>query len=441
MKKYSMIKNLFLLLFSILFFNCANQLPPSGGEVDKIPPAIIEVYPADGTINYSDDYFEIGFSEYVDKRSVQDAIFISPAIEGEIEYDWSGKYLRVYFPNDLKEKTTYVITIGTDAADYNNKNRMAEAYTFTFSTGNEIDRRIITGKIYDTKAEDVMIFAYKLNDTISNPLTYKPDYISQAGNNGVFKLRGLAPGEYRIFAVQDEYRDLLFQREQDRIGIPYNDVILKPADTLYSGLNFFLTSADTASPRLLSAIMTDEYHILINLSEEFDSTIILKDNFHLIDSANGKTSEPLYAYKGNTKPSEFVLVVNEKFPGNERLFIKADTLRDREGNFYLHDFTSVTVSNSADTTKPKISKTNPTSGTKDADYQNQEFYFFFDDAFNRQTAETGISFEDTLGRSVKFNLTFLDDASFKIMAEQKLELQKDYIIKIDFSRFEDAAGN
>ena len=64
----------------ILFFRCANQMSPGGGEVDKIPPEIIEVYPEVGTTNFSDNYFEITFSEYVDKRSVQDAIFISPAI-------------------------------------------------------------------------------------------------------------------------------------------------------------------------------------------------------------------------------------------------------------------------------------------------------------------------------------------------------------------------
>ncbi|MDO8550115.1 MAG: Ig-like domain-containing protein, partial [Ignavibacteria bacterium] len=309
-------KNFILLLTSFLLSTCANQLPPGGGDVDTIPPEIIEVFPTDGTTNYDQDYFEIGFSEYVDKRSVQDAIFISPAIEGEIEYDWSGKYLRVYFPDELKINATYVITIGTDAADYNNKNRMAEAYTLTFSTGNEIDRRIVTGKVYDSKAEDVMIFAYrndpgfrdKINDTISNLLAYKPDYISQAGKKGEYKLMGLASGKYRIFAVQDEYRDLLFQPEQDRIGIPFTDIFLAPDDTLFSGLDFFLTSADTTSPRLISAIMTDEYHVLVNLNEEFDSTIIIKDNFHFIDSAAGKITEPLYAYKGNTKATEFVLV-------------------------------------------------------------------------------------------------------------------------------------
>ena len=450
------LKNIFFLLTSFFLSTCANQLPPGGGEIDTIPPEIIEFYPADGTTNYAEDYFKIGFSEYVDKRSTQDAIFISPAIEGEIEYGWSGKYLRVYFPAKLREKTTYVITIGTDVADYNNKNRMAQAFIFTFSTGNEIDRRVVTGKVYDEKSEDVMIFAYridpalrdKVNDTTGNPLRYKPDYISQAGKKGEYKLMGLAAGKYRIFAVEDKYRDLLFQPEQDRIGIPFNETVLAESDTLYEGLDFFLTSADTTAPRLISAIMTDEMHVLVNLSEEFDlhdgkagSTIIVKDNFHFIDSASGKITLPLYAYKGNTKATEFVLVVTEKFPASANLFVIADTLRDREGNIYQGDFTSVTLGSVADTSKPKLFKTIPPGGSNKADFLNQDFYFFFDDAFNREDVKTGISLTDTLGRGVKFNTLFPDDASLVVTPSQKLEPQKDYIIKIDLSKFKDAAGN
>jgi hypothetical protein len=446
---YKNLKNIFILLISFLLSTCANQLPPGGGEVDTIPPEIVEYYPQDGTTNYDEDYFEIGFSEYVDKRSAQDAIFISPAIEGEIEYDWSGKSLRVYFPEPLKGKTTYVITVGTDVADYNNKNRMAQAFTFTFSTGSEIDRRVIAGKVYDPKAEDVMIFAYRIdpalrdrmNDTTTNPLSYKPDYISQAGKKGDYKLMGLAAGKYRIFAIEDRFRDLLFQPDQDRIGIPFSEVEFAKEDTLYEGLDFFLSSADTTAPRLINAVMTDELHILLNVSERIDSTIINKDNFHFIDSTSGKVTEPLYAYKGNTKPTEFALVVPEKFPVSDKIFVIADTLRDIEGNLYLKDFTSVTISEIADTTKPKLFKTIPVAGSRNADFLNQEFYFFFDDAFNRETGKNGISFEDTLMRLVKFDVTFLDDATFKIILAQRLEPQKDYIIKIDFSKFRDAAGN
>ena len=338
-KKYyhKRLKEIFLLLIALLFSTCANQLPPGGGELDKIPPEIIDTYPANGTTNYDDDHFEITFSEYVDKRSAQDAMFISPAIDGDMDYDWTGTSLTVGFPGKLRENTTYVVTIGTDVVDYNNRNRMAQAFTFTFSTGNEIDKRVITGKVYDKKSEDVMLFAYKMSDTTNNPLKYKPDYISQAGKKGDYKLMGLAAGTYRVFAVDDKYRDLIFQPDQDRIGVPTNDVVLSETDTLYEGLDFFLTSADTTAPRLISAVMTDAVHVLVNLSEEFDSTIVAKDNFHFIDSTSGKISLPIYAYKGNTKSTEFVLVVPEKFPASSSLYVVADTLKDRQGNIYQRD--------------------------------------------------------------------------------------------------------
>ncbi len=259
--------------------DCANQLPPGGGEIDTIPPKIVEVYPENGTTNFHDEYIEFTFSEYVDKRTVKDALFISPAINGDLELDWSGKSVRVYFPEPLKDSITYVVTLGTDVVDYNNKNRMADSYILTFSTGNEIDKRIITGRIYDDKPSGTMIFAYKLKADTVNPSTTKPDYISQAGNNGFFQLAGLASGTYRVFAVADQFRDLYYQKEQDEIGVPFKDIILAPEDTLFSGLNFFLTREDTTAPRLIKSIMTDRYHILVELSEEFDSTIINTNNF------------------------------------------------------------------------------------------------------------------------------------------------------------------
>ena len=156
---------LIFLLLSFILISCANQLPPTGGEVDKIPPEIIEVYPSDGTINFEEDYFEIEFSEYVDKRSVRDAIFISPFIEGSLEFSWTGKTLEVVFPEELKMDVTYTITIGTDVVDLNNKNRMAESFTFSFSTGDKIDKKIISGRVYGKEKEGIFIYAYKIDES------------------------------------------------------------------------------------------------------------------------------------------------------------------------------------------------------------------------------------------------------------------------------------
>ncbi len=44
----------YLVLFSIglVLSGCANQLPPGGGEIDKIPPTIVETYPENGTTSF-----------------------------------------------------------------------------------------------------------------------------------------------------------------------------------------------------------------------------------------------------------------------------------------------------------------------------------------------------------------------------------------------------
>ncbi len=435
------VKNLLLLLAVMMLSNCANQLPPGGGEIDKIPPQIIDVYPPKGTINFKDDYFELEFSEYIERRSLQDAIFISPAIEGSLDLDWSGKSVKVNFPSKLKDSTTYVVTIGTDVVDYNNKNRMAESFNFTFSTGNEIDKKIISGKVFDEKPAGIMIFAYKMGVDTANPFSNKPGFISQTGNDGSFKLLGLSEGTYRIFAVKDEYRDLLFQPEQDLIGMPFKDIIFTKEDTLFNPLNFFLTKVDTLKPRFISASMTDRFHILINFTEEIDTSVINPKNFYIYDSTSNSKSIPLYAYKGNTKNTEMVLADTSYFPSNHDVYLIADSIKDLSGNIYSNDQTQINLSEKPDTVKLNIYKTDPQNYSRDIDFIESKFVFYLNDAFNISALKQNIIFQDTLGRRMGFKIKILDDATFIISPDNKLEPAKDYLIKINMSNFKDAAGN
>jgi hypothetical protein len=437
----SKLKNIIWLILAFIISQCANQLPPGGGDIDKIPPKIVEVYPQDGTIDFTDDYFELGFSEFVEKRSVKDAIFISPAIDGELELDWSGKYVRVIFPGELKQNVTYVVTIGTDVVDYNNKNHMSEAVSFTFATGPDIDRRVITGKIFDKKPQGVLLFGYLLKGEEPNPLGKKPDYITQTGSDGNYKLAGLGVGSYRIFAIRDEFRDFLYQPDQDDIGIPYRDVHLDIADSLYLGLDFILTKIDTIEPRLLSASMTDKNHILVNFSEELNRKNIKPVTFYLFDSTENKRVQIKYTYKGNTKPSELVLVPNEILTLKNSVYLFVDSIEDKSGNIYTNDFTEVTLSDRGDTSKTELYKSTPETGSKEVDFVQPRFTFEFNDAFDIVKAREGIVFTDTTNKIIPFEIKSLDDASFVITPLKRLEMSKDYVIKINMSKLKDAAGN
>jgi hypothetical protein len=437
----NLIKYFLLLLVALLLSDCANQRPPGGGEIDLVPPVITEISPPDGTTNYKEDYFELTFSKYVEKRSLKDAIFISPSVNGNIELDWSGHSVRVIFPEKLKDSTTYVVTIGTDLVDYNNKNRMAESVTFSFSTGSKVDKKIISGKVFDEKPSGVLIFAYKKGKEDPNPMKKKPDYVSQAGNDGRYKIIGLAEGDYRIFAVYDQYRDFLFQPDQDKIGIPPHDVSFSEKDTLYPNLNFLLTKIDTSAPRILTSVMTDKMHILVNFTEPVDSTCIRANNYFVYDSTTQKRTPMLFAFKGNTKPSEIVLVTSQNIPeGNSNWFF-ADSIKDISGNTFRMDYSQLTVSTKPDTTKLGIYKYIPPNNTDRADFIDQKFTFFFNDGVDTNQIKNGVSFTDTSGVKVNYIIKFLDDAAFSVEPLKSLEARQDYIMKINFSLLTDAAGN
>jgi hypothetical protein len=434
------IKFITLFIIGILLSGCANQLPPGGGDVDKIPPKIVETYPKNGTTDFHDDYIEFTFSEYVDKRTVKDALFISPAIEGDLELDWTGTTVQVNFPEPLKDSVTYVITVGTDVVDLNNSNRMADSYTLTFSTGPEIDRRVISGRVYDEKPSGTMIFAYKLTADTVNPSHTKPDYISQAGENGLFRLGGLAAGTYRIFAVADQFRDLLYQVEQDKIGVPFEDVRLAPEDTLFEGLNFFLSKDDTTSPRVIKSTMTDRYHILVEMSEEIDSSLITAGNFAIIDSTSKLSFKPVYAYNRINDPKQFVVVTDSLLNAEREYYFQANELKDKKGNVYRNDFSQLTVSDKPDTTKPKIIKSVPQEHGK-IDFLDPSLYFYFDDAFDTLAARSGIVFSDTNNSKINYSIKFPDNASINIIPKGRLKGGENYLIKFDFSKFKDVAGN
>jgi hypothetical protein len=430
----------FLSVYLIFFAGCANQLPPGGGEVDSTPPEIIFSYPENGITNFKDDYIEFEFSEYVDKRSFKDALFISPAIDEQLEISWSGTSVEIGFPNGLKDSLTYVVTIGTDVVDVNNKNRMANSFSFSFATGDKIDKRSINGKVYGKDAEGTLIFAYKYYDDTTKYLAMKPDYLSQIGKDGTYKLSGLAESIYRVFAVKDEFRDLLYQADQDFIGMPSKEISLINIDSSYSGLNFFLMKVDTVKPRLLGTVMTDQNHLVITLNEECDSTTYLAENFQIIDSTSNEVFPISYSYRSKSKKEEFILVNKNQLNIENNYFLLAKELRDLEGNIFNNEISSFVASDKPDTTALKLVDTEPgRNGT--ADFKYPEVLLLFDDAIDNKQIKDAIQFIDTSKNKIGFNISFIDDATISIIPEMDLKPDKFYEIYIDLNYFPDAAGN
>ena len=79
----------------ILFAGCAKQAPPPGGPPDVRPPAVAWTIPAADSVGVGlGTTLQIGFSEAMDRRSVERALFISPQPREEPRVRWRGRKLR-----------------------------------------------------------------------------------------------------------------------------------------------------------------------------------------------------------------------------------------------------------------------------------------------------------------------------------------------------------
>jgi uncharacterized protein (DUF2141 family) len=440
MAKKSTLQIITVILSLLLIYSCANQLPPTGGEVDRIPPEILEVYPDDQTVNFDDTIIEITFSEYVNKRSVQEAVFISPNITGHIEYDWSGKTVEIELPDSLKGNTTYTITVGTEVEDINNKNKMENAFTFAFSTGDKIDRGTITGTVFNPNPGGVMIYAYKMETDTLNPSKQQPDYVTQSGIDGSFKLTGLSNGIYRVFAVRDEFKDFLYDVSQDEFGVPHSEVELSGTDSLFTGMNYQLQIEDTTKPRVFGLTMTDKHHLLIEFSECVDSTRITAENFFIYDSSNQKQTDVNYFFKGRTKKKNYLIAFADTLTDSEQLYLITQNIYDNKNNKLNYEATSFVRNTQPDTTQPELLTFQEQYPNKKVDYRNGYVTFSFTDGFNFETIKDAVKVFDRNGADVKAQLNKIDDSSFNINFES-LKPNSEYEIKVNHNLLIDAAGN
>lgn len=424
-------------ILALLVLSCANQIPPSGGPIDTSPPTIIATYPNAYTLHFDDKRFDLEFDKYVDHRSVEESIFISPYV-ADLEFDWSGKEVEVTFPAALRKNTTYVINVGTDVKDLRNPpNRMAQAFTLAFSTGGDIDRGGIKGRIFPAKptdpSEGVMIFAYQLGnlnvDTL-NPRTLKPDYITQTGKNGAFYLQHLAFGPYRILAVRDEYRNLLYDPEIDEFGVPPHDYTLGITDTLEDSVLLRLAKEDTTAPRLVKADPRDVHHLSVDFSEPIDTSAGHIIVFTIADTLTRTPLRVWSVYPKLPSLSSFV-AVTDKQDSTKGYLLRVDSASDFVGLPMDKKANSLifTGSPGPDTLLPTISSMSIQDSARGVELK-PTILVQFSDAVQQSSLSHAIVLTDTSGRPTQSSVNWWNDAATSLRVPANLASKTWYRLSI-----------
>ena len=260
-------------LWAMLFCSCAKRGFPPGGPEDKTPPEIVTTQPAGGALNVAlNEKIEITFSERMDPRSVEKAVFVSPNPEGTLDFDWSGKQVGIELPSGLKADRTYVVTVGTGARD-ERRNRLKESHSFAFSTGGRLSRGEIRGRVRGERkvGAGVYVLAYDLKaEPEPDPSVRTGDYITQTAEQGTFALTYLSPGVYRLFAFQEKDRNEKYTRSKDPLGICSGDVALSDSAYAVELSDLYLAVRDTTAPEVLSVRASDRTHVTLRLSKEIE---------------------------------------------------------------------------------------------------------------------------------------------------------------------------
>lgn len=346
----------------LLLSSCAKEIAPPGGPEDKTPPQLLGTYPRSGEFGVAvDSRIEVEFSERIERRTVIDAIFISPPLPKPPRVSVKGSKLFIDPEGPLDSTRTYVVTIGARTSDIHGNN-LRNSISFAFATGWTIDSSSIRGRIYDNFApvRNFQVFAYELSPYLFDSLsTLRPDYITQTGENGNFKFEFMRQATYLIVGVADSDKDNLINAGSERIALPQRlTVSSPPTDTTREFLVLHLTAHDSTRVELVSCSGEQGRMELTCGGAIVDSTSLFADSIRLIGSDSLEFTPDAVAFLGAER--QRLQLWSERLHSDSSYVVQASGIRGENGKPLKEDASSCqTRLRGKDETPPKVQRQAP----------------------------------------------------------------------------------
>lgn len=242
---------LVLLALTSLLSSCAKMGQPDGGWFDETPPRIIGCTPADKGVGVKAKKISILFDEFIQVDNPTEKVVVSPPQLETPEIKGAGKKIVVELKDSLKPNTTYTIDFSDAISDMNEGNPLGN-YTYSFSTSDHIDTLEVAGNVVDAQnlepVKGILVGLYAVGDEaltegnllkgynaaadgksldpfLSQPLLR----VSRTDSRGRFVVRGVAPGRYRVVALQDADGNYFFSQKSEMIA--FSDDVIEPKFT------------------------------------------------------------------------------------------------------------------------------------------------------------------------------------------------------------------
>jgi len=220
-------KLIYIFCIACVMVGCARMGHPDGGWFDDDPPVVIGSHPADQSTNVSAKKISIYFNEYIKLEDATNKVIVSPPQLEMPEIKAAGKRIVVELQDSLKENTTYTIDF-SDAISDNNEGNPLGNYTYSFSTGDQIDTMEVSGYVLDASnlepVKGILVGLY--DDLADSAFKTKPMLrVSRTDSRGHFVVKGVAPGTYRAYALKDADGNFSFNQKSEMIGFNHETYV------------------------------------------------------------------------------------------------------------------------------------------------------------------------------------------------------------------------
>ena len=207
-------------LLLAMIVSCARMGQPDGGWYDDTPPRVVHTDPADKGTGVKSKKVTITFDEFIKLEDATSKVVISPPQIEPADIKASGKKIVVELKDSLMDNTTYTIDFSDAISDNNEGNPMGN-YTYSFSTGERIDTFEVSGNVLDaTNLEPIKGILVGLYDDLSDTVFARKPFIrvSRTDSRGRFVIRGIAPGTYRVYALQDADGNYIYSQKSEMLA-------------------------------------------------------------------------------------------------------------------------------------------------------------------------------------------------------------------------------
>ena len=192
---------------------CARMGQPDGGWYDETPPRILSASPADKSVNVSSKKIYINFDEYIQIENAQEKVIVSPPQMEQPDIKSQGKRIVVQLRDTLQPNVTYTVDFSDAITDITENNPLGN-YTYSFSTGAAIDTMEVAGYVVDAQnlepVKGILVGLYA-NLADSAFTTLPMARVARTDATGRFVVKGVAPGSYRVYALEDADGNFLLE--------------------------------------------------------------------------------------------------------------------------------------------------------------------------------------------------------------------------------------